>query len=169
MRVKIPTNIIVLLALCAVIAAVTIVFSNHTPASSEKKIISDFSYTDIHDKAGSLYQFKDRVIVVHFWATWCLPCIDELPELIDKAADQPDAQFILISADREKSHITRFLKPYEKKLSKNITVIHDPMLKIITGHFKVTQFPESIILNKDYMVQDHLVGVVPWDNIDLDQ
>jgi cytochrome c biogenesis protein CcmG, thiol:disulfide interchange protein DsbE len=165
MRFKLPLNAIILISLCCVIAVLTFLFSNHRPPYSEKKPIADFSYTDIHDKKGSLYQAKNQTIVLHFWATWCLPCIDELPLLLKKASASPDTFFILISADLKAENITQFLKSYTKDIQKNVVVIHDPHLQITTGHFGISQFPETLILNQDKSVKEHLSGIVPWDTI----
>lgn len=42
----------------------------------------DFTLTDIHGKPRSLSEFRGKWVIVNYWATWCPPCLDEIPDLV---------------------------------------------------------------------------------------
>lgn len=127
----------------------------------------DFSYTQIDGTAGKLSDHKGKPVIIHFWATWCPPCITELPELLDKAATRPDADFLLISVDKDQGRLRQFLKPYDNKLAApNIINIHDPSATIATEHMKVSGFPESFFLDSNLYKKRHIKGPVKWVSFD---
>ncbi len=60
----------------------------------------DWQLEDINGKVINLQDFKGKVIFLNFWATWCPPCVGEMPEiqaLYDIFKDKPDIQFIMVS------------------------------------------------------------------------
>jgi thiol-disulfide isomerase/thioredoxin len=154
-------NTAILIVLCAIIVIATLLFGGHSPESGT---IKDFSYQDSDGKSGHLYQFDNRSIVLHFWASWCGPCRAELPELLQKAKNLPDTTFVLISADRNKQDMLDFLQPYKAQISPNIVLINDPDMAITKGRFDIDLFPETIILNKDKSLRQHVLGTVNWEN-----
>ena len=69
----------------------------------------------------------DRTYVINFWATWCKPCIEELPYFEDLQAENKDIKVILISLDFP-DKLESQLKPFivEKKLKSQVVLLDDP-------------------------------------------
>jgi len=54
---------------------------------------------DLSDQAQPLSQYRGRPLLVNFWATWCAPCVQEMPELSQLAQQHPQVQFLGIGID----------------------------------------------------------------------
>lgn len=160
-------NLLILLSICCVIALGTFWMSRDATNEKEITAIGDFSYTDMNKKSGSLYQHKNKPVVLHFWATWCVPCLAEIPVLVEKAAATPSADFFLISVDQNTQALEKFLSPLQKKMTKNVTLIQDANMAITAKHFNVSQFPESLILNTDKTVRQRVIGAANWPKLTI--
>lgn len=163
-------NLTLLAFLCLALLYVTRFAAEYDffrPQDQSHIMAPDFSYTTLDGRQASLHDHRGKKTVLHFWATWCPPCITELPELLDKAATRPDIDFLLISVDKDQGRLRQFLLPYDKKLQpKNIINIHNPSADIATDHMKVSGFPESFFLDSDLYIKRHIKGTVKWVSFD---
>lgn len=75
-----------------------------------KRKVPDFNALDIHEKAITPEKYRGKYLVIDFWATWCIPCIEQLPELRQINALYGDSFNILsISLDRDRDLCKRFI------------------------------------------------------------
>lgn len=69
----------------------------HTEDLSEKpRLAADFALPDLAGKTVRLSDFKGRVVLVDFWATWCIPCLEELPDLKALYAKHKERGFVIV-------------------------------------------------------------------------
>ncbi len=77
----------------------TVVILASTVTASEE--IVDFTLPDIHGKIHSLSDYRGQWVIVNFWATWCAPCIEEIPELVEMSRLTDPVTPVVIGIDFE--------------------------------------------------------------------
>ncbi|MDX8412323.1 MAG: TlpA disulfide reductase family protein [Mariprofundaceae bacterium] len=115
------------------------------------------------DTSGSKQQLADvnKPVALHFWATWCIPCRGELPELAAWKHQHPDVNLIAISLDRKMEQVTEFLGKEKLELPALLARSSD------TARFGVRGLPSTVILSADGGIKKIYTGPVPWNNADF--
>lgn len=102
-----------------------------------------FAIEDTHGTKLTEAAFKGKVVVIDFWATWCGPCVGELPELAKYAEsikDRKDVAFLSFSVDDEKEAVANFFKGRKETFPVYMAAaLSDPMEVII--------FPTKLIVD----------------------
>ena len=118
----------------------------------------DFTVRD-SEHAVSLSQLKGRVVVLNFWATWCPPCIEEMPSLVrmQQRMQAKGVTVLAVSVDVDDSNYRRFLKDHNVSLLS----VRDPDQKsnALYGTFK---FPETYIIDRNGVMRRKFIGAVDW-------
>jgi len=118
----------------------------------------DFTVRD-SEHAVSLSQLKGRVVVLNFWATWCAPCIEEMPSLVrmQQRMQAKGVTVLAVSVDVDDGNYRRFLKDHNVSLLS----VRDPDQKInaLYGTFK---FPETYIVDRNGVMRRKFIGAVDW-------
>lgn len=114
----------------------------------------DFRLKDIEGRIRSFSEFKGKTVLLHFMASWCEPCKDELPALnalYDRYMDK-GLEVIAISEDSfERS------RPFAKKFSIKFPMLIDQYGKLMRA-YRVSAIPVSIIINKNGMIEGMALG-----------
>lgn len=108
----------------------------------------------------------ESIVVVHFWATWCEPCLEEFPRL-DRVAQQFAARhvtFVAVSEDRGGAEDVRAYMDKHGWFS-NMKVLIDPGRKTARS-LGVSVLPSTIVINNQAEV-DRVTGSCLWDSNDL--
>lgn len=107
-----------------------------------------------------LADFPDKPLIVHFWATWCGACVDEIPEL-DKFAEKYGDNFhvIVISADEVDGKAVRDF--YEKRKIKNLSLYIDEKGGLARA-LKVSALPTTVFISQKGSEQGRIIGPVEW-------
>jgi cytochrome c biogenesis protein CcmG/thiol:disulfide interchange protein DsbE len=126
----------------------------------------DFTIRD-SDHSISLHQFRGKVLVLNFWATWCPPCVEEMPSLVQlqKKFQGTDVIVLAISVDDSADDYTRFLKDHKIDLltardagQKTATSVIAP----VASRYGTFKFPETYIIDRNGMIRRKFIGAVDW-------
>jgi thiol-disulfide isomerase/thioredoxin len=102
-----------------------------------------FSLEDLGGHVLRSADLRGRVVVVDFWATWCAPCIKELPELAAyhaRLSTRKDVVFLSLNVTEEKDVVSRFVA--ERKLDFPVYLADS-----LVGPFDVSAFPTKLIID----------------------
>jgi len=110
----------------------------------------------------TLKAFRGKVLLVNFWATWCPPCLKELPSLdaLQKARGGADFEVVAIAADARSPEIAR---QYLDRLKiENLALYRDPRLALVSSIGGANVLPVSILYDRRGREIGRLVGEADW-------
>jgi cytochrome c biogenesis protein CcmG, thiol:disulfide interchange protein DsbE len=120
----------------------------------------DFTAQD-SDKKISLTDLRGKVVVLNFWATWCPPCVEEMPSLIQMSQKLQDKGVVVlgVSVDVDQDAYRKFLA--EHKVSFLTVRDGDHKVPDLYGTFR---WPETYIIGRDGIVRRKFIGPVDWNS-----
>ena len=113
--------------------------------------------TSIH-----LANYRGKVVVLNFWATWCAPCIQEMPGLIDLHHDRPDLTVLGVSIDEDPEAYSRFLV----RRHVDFPTVRDPN-QSAARLFHTDGWPETYIIDRQGIIRRKIVGNPDWSNPEI--
>jgi len=133
--------------------------------------VPSFKFTTLNGEVKNIQDFKGKIIILNFWASWCGPCMEEFPAMLKIIASMPDARLVAISSDDSTRDIEKFLSKFKqsKELIKQqrILISLDQKREISSTHFNVLRLPETFIVNRKFKIIKKVVGSGPWVQGDI--
>jgi thioredoxin-like negative regulator of GroEL len=110
----------------------------------------------------SLKQLAGRVVVMDFWATWCPPCCDSVPELKELTKKYPTEKLMLISVSADKDD--RAWREFVAKKNMEWAQYRDADHSIL-DRFGIHSFPTYLVIDGDGIIKERLTGVNPRQSV----
>jgi peroxiredoxin len=128
-----------------------------TTCKAESKANLDFTIKDMHGANVRLTDYKGKVILINFWATWCAPCKKELPAFIELHDQYKDKGLVIlgVSADDDAETLRSFAA--EWKLNYPILVGRDEE-EMLDAYGPLFGYPTSVIVGRDGAVCGRHIG-----------
>ena len=125
----------------------------------------NFTFPDLTGKTVSLSDYRGRLVFLNIWATWCPPCVDEMPsmEKLYNKFKSDQFEILAVSVDGEGSKV---VAPFMERLNLTFPALLDKKGKI-KNIYGVTGIPESFIIGKNGIILKKVIGPIDWAKPDV--
>ncbi len=137
---------------------------NACTSSADLTVAPEFTLLDVTQKTYSLSDFKGKMIVLNFFATYCPPCRAEIPDFVKLQQKYGDKglQVLAISAD---SNWNEVLPSFIKRMNINFPVLLATS-KVIRDYGDVYGLPVTFVIGKDRKIVSKIMGMVEPDELE---
>ena len=163
-------GLVLIVVIALVGASVYLVSSSSSRPPSEwvKSVVvgdlaPDFQLEDTKGNKVTLSDLRGKVVLVNFWATWCPPCLEEMPsmERLNEVIAGDDFVMLAVNAEENgRSVVPAFLE----KTPYTFPILYDDK-GVVQKRYGVFKFPESFIIQKDGTVAEKIIGPLDWSSL----
>ena len=125
----------------------------------------DFRLVDLEGKSQTLSQYRGKVVLVNFWATWCKPCTTEMPAMQTTYDKLRDKGFVVLAINEleDEAKVREHIKQYNH----TFPVLMDRDNKV-ANQFGVFGLPVSVFIDEKGVVQEYIKGGLLTEQLILD-
>ena len=118
----------------------------------------------VNERTVKLSDYRGQVVVLNFWASWCPPCIQETPSLVEMQSRLKDKGVIVlaVSEDADEAAYHRFLQ----RFNSNLIAVRDPSAKT-KGLYGTVLIPETFIIDRKGVVRRKFISAVDWNTPEI--
>lgn len=122
----------------------------------------NFTLRDIAGNIMSLSQLRGKVVLLNFWATWCRPCLVEMPAMEQLYRTFPRGEFeiLAVSTDPQGAAVTR---PFQKRMGFTFPILHDSEYRVGLTYGART-IPITFMVDRQGIVRQKIFGARDWDS-----
>ncbi|MCF6361176.1 MAG: TlpA family protein disulfide reductase [Cyclobacteriaceae bacterium] len=135
---------------------------NTAPIDDKEKAAYDFTLTGMDGSTLDFETLRGKVIFINMWATWCAPCIAEMPsiqKLYNNYKDNPDVVFAMVSFDRDPLKAEKFV------IKKGFDMpIYFPNETQIPKVYESRGIPTTYVINKEGYITYKKIGMASYDS-----
>jgi peroxiredoxin len=121
----------------------------------------DFRVQTESGKTVTARDFGGKLLILNFWATWCTPCVDEVPSLdqLQRTLGSKGLVVLGVSVDKDENAYKEFLKRF------NVSYLtsRDPA-QVVNMKYGTVQYPESYLIDRNGKVVEKVVGEANWSS-----
>lgn len=121
---------------------------------SPGKMAPNWSLKSSDGKTYSLSDLKGKVVFLDVWATWCLPCIKEMPNILEYQKQYSNITFLFISIDKDLSQWKRFLNEHPENTAINLNSGNSDFEKL----YRVSGVPRQILIDNEGKIIDAFIN-----------
>lgn len=125
------------------------------------KVAPDFSINDGFTSV-KLSNYRGKVVLLNFWATWCGPCVAEMPSLLRFHRDNPDITVIAVSIDEDPGAYANFIRNRHV----NLITVRDPN-QTAANLFQTDMWPETYVIDRKGVIRRKFVGATDWSDPEI--
>ena len=133
--------------------------SIHEPIVGVGDSAPDFSITADNGQVITTSNFGGRLLVLNFWATWCQPCVEEVPSLDRFAKEMEGTGVVVLGVSVDKN--PKLYRDFLARSHVSFITARDPDAKI-SADYGTFKYPESYIIDAKGKVVQKIIGATDW-------
>lgn len=151
------------LRLLLVLVVVGFLYALLRPASGGPAVgdaTPNFQLSDLDGRTSRLSDYRGKVVVLNFWATWCAPCVQEMPSLnrLSETFGLKGVTVLAVSVDDDEQALRQFVAKNQLKMA----VLRDPDHKV-SASYRTFKYPETYILDRQGRLVQKVIGGEDWN------
>ena len=136
-----------------------------SPVAAQKTLpAKEFTLKDLSSKKVSLSDFRGKVILLNFFATWCPPCRLEIPELEKIHQQNKNKGLVVLGVSLDKDVVPFMVKNFVKEMKINYPVLMGT--EEVADHYLITGVPVTVVITKDGKVHKRFDGLASPDQLE---
>jgi cytochrome c biogenesis protein CcmG/thiol:disulfide interchange protein DsbE len=148
--------------LLASLAAIVLYGCKASTPAQIGTVAPDFSVAD-GNRTITLSQFRGKPVMLNFWATWCPPCVEEMPSMVDLQKRLGDKVVILaVSTDVDEDAFKKFTATR----TQGLLTVRDGDHKS-NALYGTWQFPETYVIDREGVIRRKFIGPQDWNSPDI--
>ncbi|MCP4630203.1 MAG: TlpA family protein disulfide reductase [bacterium] len=120
----------------------------------------NFTLPDLGGKIVSLADYRGQVVLLNIWATWCAPCVVEMPSMEKLHQELKDEKFVILAVSIDETGADVVL-PFMKKNKLSFPALIDSA-GTLKNLYRTTGVPESFIIDKQGRILEEIIGPRDW-------
>ena len=110
----------------------------------------------------NLSNYRGKVVLLNFWATWCPPCVAETPSLEQLHRDMPSLQIVGVSVDDDPDAYKQFIR----RRHIDFTTVRNPS-QSVPKLFHTDMWPETYVINRKGVIVRKFIGAQDWTDPEI--
>ena len=110
----------------------------------------------------ALSKLRGQVVVLNLWATWCAPCIEELPSLLEMQKRMPNVAVVAVSMDQDPDVYRKFLADHHV----DVLTLRDQEMKV-NALYGTVQIPETYVIDRNGILRRKFVSSQNWTSSEI--
>tara|TARA_B100000427_G_scaffold188890_1_gene156965 strand:- start:746 stop:1276 length:531 start_codon:yes stop_codon:yes gene_type:complete len=129
----------------------------------QSKKIDNIEFENLSGNIVNLQNFKGKLIIINFWATWCAPCREEMPSLDKLQIDEELENLKIFPINVGQEKISKSEEFYKDFKIKNLDIYHDQSLNL-PNKFLLRGLPTTVFIDKNGLEFARAVGSIDFQN-----
>jgi cytochrome c biogenesis protein CcmG/thiol:disulfide interchange protein DsbE len=124
------------------------------------ELVPNFTLPSDEGQTTSLTAFRGKIVVLNLWASWCVPCVDEIPSLKQFAARYQDKGVVVVGISRDEDPVA--YKEFLAKYQVNFLTLRNAS-NSVGEMYGTYQIPETYIISRDGHLLNKIIGAADWN------
>jgi len=141
--------------------------SEEKGTNEEKPLVPDFTLQSSEGEEVTLSDYAGKVVVLNFWASWCPPCKEEMPEfqkLYDELAESEDAVLLMLNQTDGQRETEKKANNYIEEEGLTFPILYDTG-EVGGSIFGINSIPTTVVIDREGRLSDYVLGRTEYSKV----